>query len=322
MNKRESPVLTAALADYWHDEAGVDVSAIERLVRPELLDAPVVGVNLPAIAERPALFCAYLIAMNSLNYQFWEPAGGPDFRTDQSSLPLTRYTKDGLVGALAMENSFSQWWMRHCNPELDDASCLHSTIEGMRSELEGAGSRGIENIFGGIPAAESRRRILDEVLDAKVLQALSAGLTARVVHCQALGWQDAAWVASLLPNSFQDDYLKKAQLALMLIAGQFRQLGMPVELDVSAAADYQLPKVLRRMGVLVYGETLEHLVDNGYLLVEGDRYERALRAATVYAVAAIAEHFNTGVEQVDFWLWTQRNEGPASNFQLCLTTNY
>lgn len=323
--EHESPALYAAAGDYWPEAAFVNVEAISALVRPDVIDEPVVGINVPELAERPALFCAYLLAMNSLNYQFWSPAERTEFQSTTSALPLTRYTKDGLVGALAMENSFSQWWMRHCNLELDDSSCLHTTIEGMRKELDfdtAEGLPGLSRIFGDIPAPQSRVRLLDEALNAGLLQALAAGLTARVAHCQALGWQDAAWVANLLPKCYQDDYLKKAQLALMLIAGQFRQLGMRVSLDVSAAADYQLPKVLRRLGILVYGEQLAQLVDQGYLLVEDVRYERAIRAATIYAVSAIAEHFNTGVEQVDFWLWTQRNDGAPSNFHLCLTTNY
>lgn len=315
----ESPALYAAAGDYCPEDVLVNAEAILSQPRPEFLDSPVVGVRVPELAERPALFCAYLLAMNSLNYQFWSPAGRAEFQSATSALPLTRYNKDGLVGAVAMENCFSQWWMRHCNPDLDDNSCLATTIKGMRDELD---ANGLESIFGDIPAAQSRLRLLDEALNAGLLQALSAGLTARAINCRTLGWQDAVWVASLLPNCFQDPYLKKAQLAVMLIGGQFRQLGLQVDMDVSAAADYQLPKVLRRLGILEYGPQLAKLVDEGFLLVEGDRYERALRAATVYAVAALAEHFNTGVEQVDFWLWSKRNEWPPSNFHLCLTTNY
>lgn len=309
----------AAANDYWPEAVHVNIEAITRLARPELLDTPVLGVDAPSLAERPPLFVAYLVAMNSLNFQFWAPAGRSEFQSTTPALPLTRYTQHGLVGALAMEACFLQWWLRHCDTHLDDSSCLFGTLSGMRQELE---SRGLQSIFGDIPAAEHRERLLDEVLNAGLLSAIAAGLTARVVHCRSLGWQDAQWIASLLPSCYQDPYLKKAQLALMLVGGQFRQLGLPVELDVSAAADYQLPKVLRRLGVLVYDEALAALVDQGLMLVEGDRYERALRAATVYAVAALAEHFKAGVEQVDFWLWSQRNEGAPSNFHLCMTTNY
>lgn len=315
----ESPVFYAAAGDYWPDAVSVNYEAVSRLQRPEHLDAPVVGVRTPELAERPALFCAYLLAMNSLNYQFWEPAARSQDQSTTSALPLTRYTHDGLVGALALENSFSEWWMRHCDPALSDTFCLDTTIQGMREELT---ANGLQSIFGDIPAAQSRLRLLDEVLDAGLLQALATGLTARAYNCKALGWQDAAWVASLLPACYQDPYLKKAQLAVMLMGGQFRQLGVPVQLDVSAAADYQLPKVLRRLGVLEYGAELAALVDGGIVLVEGDRYESALRAATVHAASAIAEHFATGTEQVDFWLWAQRNDGAPSNFHLCQTTNY
>lgn len=315
----ESPVLHAAAADYWPEAVFVNAQAISRLSRPDYLDAPVVGVSVPGLAERPMLFCAYLLAMNSLNYQFWEPAARFEAQSTTSALPVTRYAKGDLVGAMAMENCFSEWWMRHCDLSLADPACLVTTVQGMRSELE---RLGVQSIFGDIPAPTSRMDRLQEVLNAGVLQALATGVTARAVNCLTLGWQDAAWIANLLPVSFQDPYLKKAQLALMLIGGQFRQLGLTVRLDVSAAADYQLPRVLRRMGVLEYCEPLARMVDDGILLVEGERYERALRAATIYAVAGIAEHLGAGIEQVDFWLWSQRNNGAPSNFHLCQTANY
>lgn len=93
-------------------------------------------------------------------------------------------------------------------------------------------------------------------------------------------------------------------------------------MDVSVAADYQLPKVLRHLGVLTYSPKVAGLVDNELPIVSGSPEERAIRAATVLGAEELAKHLGLSIPQLDSWLWLQRNAAKAAKFHLTETTYY
>jgi hypothetical protein len=109
----------------------------------------------------------------------------------------------------------------------------------------------------------------------------------------------------------------------MFIAAQWREnFDEPVRLNVPAAADYQLPKVLRAFRIPVYGEALARAAGAGRPVAAASAKERAIRAATVLACDRLAVRFGADIEAVDFWLWQQRNAASSARFQLAVTTHY
>ncbi len=308
----KNPAYLQAAADYHPAFATVNPQKIAQLPCPDDIGAMGAILKGTPMAGRPLLFTAFLIAMDVLNYQFWDVTEQGEF---------IRYSHNGKVGALAMQSGFIECWSRHIPAEGRDDLAVVSAVNGMKRELQ---EGGLQSLFGDMPAPQSRIMLLDEVLNAERLLSAATYLVARVQNEDQLGWGDAQLLAYLFPKGYEDQYLKKAQLTLMFIAAEWREMncGRQVALDVSAAADYQLPKVLRALGVIEYSSYVEQLVDGGRLLEPDSDVERAIRAATIHACDALAQHFKVSIEAVDFWLWLQRNVARDAKFHLTRTTNY
>lgn len=313
----QNPVRAVAKADYAATDAVVvNFDAIRQL--PKSIEVSAMGPALSEacpFSEDVAAFVPYFIAMDTMNYQFWDLKDGV----------FTRYSKDGLVGALAMQKSFEDVWTQAAgSTSKDQARMLADMVSMLRERVR---VEGVASIFGNIPAAESRRDILLEVLDPVKLPTVSEYLSNRVLNDRELDHGDAQLLAARFPLAYGDRYLKKAQLTLMFIAAQRNAAPfLPVEnrciVEASACADYQLPKVLRSLGLVSYKPKLAALVDGQSLIEPDSLYERAIRAATVIACDALADHFGTDVAAVDFWLWVNRNQARNAQFHLTQTTAY
>lgn len=309
------PVRAVASEDYRAGLVRINRDAVARLERPQGLQG--LGSTLAGspLAGRLTAFVPYFIAMDVLNYQFWELDAQGAFQ---------RYSHNGAIGALAMQNSMLQHWTEALSGVAGDTSVraqVEHVIAALRGRVE---HEGVTFLLGDIPQAASRRELLLEVLDADKLTTVAEYLIARINTSAELGWGDAQVLAYLFPKCYGDRYLKKAQLTLMFIAAEYNATG-PVQrcrLNVTAAADYQLPKVLRALGVLEYSEALAARVDGHEPIAEDSTEERAIRAATVIACDALAEQFGVTMEEIDFWLWVNRNAAREARFHLTETTAY
>lgn len=305
------PVLAAAHADYADDLVALDEDAIAQCAPADRLQR--MGATLPfdSHAAQALEGIPYFIAMDSINFQFWDVTATGVF---------LRYRHAGLEGALAMQQAFRQAWEAQAArlAHLSGTGHTRAVIEALFHRIA---AEGVSGIFGDIPAAAARTGILLEVLgDAGRLIEVSAKLYAALVLRGSLGWAEAELLATRFPLAYGDRYLKKAQLTLMFIAGQWQ--GPDCRLEVTAAADYQLPKILRAMGILRYAPELAARVDSQQLIDADSREERAIRAATVLACEKLAAHLGCAVPEVDFWLWVNRNRARDAKFHLTRTTAY
>jgi len=311
-----NPVISVAAQDYNVGLVKVNEDAIKKLARPD--DLQTLGESLAGspLAGRPAAFIPYFIVMNVLNYQFWDVDHVGTFH---------RYSNNGLVGAMAMQQGMLEHWCTAIGGAA--GACLETRVQveravaSLRARIE---AEGVQFILGDIPAAQSRQDLLLEVLDAGKLTAAAEYLHARARDTAELGWGDAQLLAYLFPQGYGDRYLKKAQLTLMFIAAEMNAAkpAQRIRLDVTAAADYQLPKVLRSMGILEYSEEIAAAVDEMQVIPVDSEYERAIRAATVFACGLLAQHFGATIEEIDFWLWMNRNRAREAQFHLTFTTAY
>jgi hypothetical protein len=94
-------------------------------------------------------------------------------------------------------------------------------------------------------------------------------------------------------------------------------------------ADYKLPQVLRKLGILVYDDALSARVDGQAPIPAGSRMEVEIRAATVWAGeqlrrALLSRAPEITAAHIDFWLWEtgQRRSPEDRPYHRTLTTAY
>jgi len=114
-------------------------------------------------------------------------------------------------------------------------------------------------------------------------------------------------------------FYKRAQLAAAMLYEAFGGEG-PGDLrrveQLTVFADYKLPQVLRRLGILHYTPHLADRVDRREPLEAGSREEVEIRAATVWAGELMRQALVHRFPQitalhVDYWLWHEgQRQGP------------
>lgn len=302
------PTSTAGVlnvAKDWYDADRVAITPIENLPRA-LLDSiqpPAIGDTNLESAPTSSLSsaAAFAIAMNSINYRFWD-------KTEDGA--FVRYENEGKVGAMAMTDAFQKAWSDPSSP-LAQARDHHIPLT----------VADIATLFGPMPAPESRVAILNEVLLNPQLHSLAEQACDMLDSDQAFGTAFSALMAQAFPLAYGDEVLKKAQLATSAIWREARSHGYSGECAVTAFADYQIPNVLRALGVLQYAPELAERIDRMELIPVDGADERAIRAASILAVEQLADACGVSVADVDYWIWLKRKE-PKTPFHLTDTTAY
>ena len=112
-------------------------------------------------------------------------------------------------------------------------------------------------------------------------------------------------------------FYKRAQILAADLHGAFtgEGLGRFDDLDrLTAFADYKVPQVLRRLGVLVYADSLAETIERKELIAMGSQAEIEIRAATIWAVELIRQALaQIGVSRPAFeidWLLWQAGQHP------------
>jgi hypothetical protein len=127
-------------------------------------------------------------------------------------------------------------------------------------------------------------------------------------------------------------FYKRAQLAAGMLYQAFGGQGWGAFEDfgqLTVYADYKLPQVLRKLGILVYNDALSALVDSQTPIPAGSRMEIEIRAATVWAGermrrALLGRAPGITAAHIDFWLWeTSQHKSPDDRpYHRTLTTAY
>lgn len=285
--------------------AGAGVVALNRDVlrtlQPSAKPFSLMGAGLRghAVSGEPRHAIAYVLVLNALNWMFWD-------RSSDGKNTFTRYSFEGEVGAVGMRKAFMLAWGEDETPAT------------FRKNLR---EKGVTGLFGTIPAPLLREQCLIEVLGPNLCSAAEA-IHDAAASTRKLSFEHAVLIQQLFPVAYRDVYLKRAQLALAEIAGHFAESGAPVELDVTAFADYQVPRVLRGLGILEYGPELARRIEQKELIAEGSTLERAIRGATIVACKEMAEWLGTTDAAIDNYLWTKRNAVGDTLFHLTVTTDY
>jgi hypothetical protein len=294
-------ILARAEADYQPGLVAVDDDAIARMpARSERFGAMAFGLACQPAGQSREGAAAYSILLNSLNFMFWNlmPTGIARWQwRDQGGA-------DGLRAAL------------------DEAWGAGATPDRLRAQLGAGSEQSLDELLGEIPLARRRAQFMREVLASDRLEQAAAQLVV-AGDTGRLTADDAERIAKCFPLAYgQDPYLVRAQLALMWYAGFLSEQGVPVECDITVAASYQMPRVLRSIRVLRFAPGLAAKIDSHTLLMRESEEERAIRAATVLGAQAMARHVGVPEHAMVGVLWQHRQACGALPYHLTVTTDY
>lgn len=305
----ESPAFPAARAFYTPELVTVDRVAAASLASGITSGPSHRGMDTcEEWGSEERAFVPYFLMLNSVNFKFWSV---------DSSGRLDRYEAWGATGSVAMSRGMrglfhaveSIWRAPHTSEDT-----AHRLVE-----------ENFDAFLPSIPDREARLRcLLDVAGRPHLLRSASKAISRRVHDRSRLTPVDILSLVESFPLAYgSDPFCKRAQLALMMVAARYSAYGHRIALPgFSAAADYQLPKVLRAEGVLVYAPELEEWVDNGVELSSGSPEETAIRAATILACDLLVRLSSLDTVTVDHWLWTRREKYASARFHLTSTTDY
>jgi hypothetical protein len=127
-------------------------------------------------------------------------------------------------------------------------------------------------------------------------------------------------------------FLKRAQLLVADIflafkgkgIGNFKNIG-----EMTACADYKLPMVLRKLGILSYSKALSEKIDKRAEIPHGSSEEIEIRASTIWASELIKQKLKEKIPNLDsihvndrIWLLGQDKSFAEKPYHLTRTTAY
>ncbi len=125
---------------------------------------------------------------------------------------------------------------------------------------------------------------------------------------------------------------KRAQLLVSDIYQLFEGSGYGKLKNISqltACADYKIPMVLRKTGILSYSESLARKVDVGVEIEHGSEEEAEIRASTIWANELIKQNLKKKIPAINsiyindhLWLLSQTKSADDRPYHLTRTTAY
>jgi hypothetical protein len=120
---------------------------------------------------------------------------------------------------------------------------------------------------------------------------------------------------------------KRAQLFVCMLHGRLGSDSKLTDINkLTCLADYQLPRVLKYLGILKYSNRLEQIIESQTLIAAGSDDEFSIRYSTIQAVDLICRELNrhkidVNPAQLDYTLWNLAKNVPNSH-HLTVTMAY
>jgi hypothetical protein len=261
----------------------------------------------------------WIFALDALNFCFWSEGPAPDHRWRVSWCGETCDGYNALAAALsrAVEEGTPLWdahWLASVT-----AKELHEILRPIPDSPD-------------IPLFAARLANLREV-GAGLLAVGSDDGSPVATLIERAGGSAVALVRDVVRRfpSFNDvaiwgdreiRFYKRAQILVADLAGALADdpLGSFHDLaTLTAFADYKVPQVLQRLGILVYESRLLAKIRRHELIPAGSREEIAIRAATIQACEAIRlalrerSSIPFTASEIDWLLWNAGQSLPAGS---------
>jgi hypothetical protein len=276
----------------------------------------------------------YILALDAINFCFWP------CQKDSTELQINSLEYDHLAIAL---KKLAELDDRDCTDDLSSyffsAKRLASTsLESMKMHLEPyLNGHYLDNIEKRSELWREVGEVLLNNFDGSALHMIgSAGGSApklvEMIFTYFPGFRDE----TVLDDSNRVVFLKRAQIFVGDVDAALK-LNLKELNRLTTFADYRVPQILRKYGILEYSPDLSERVDSGKEITKGSTDEVSIRAATVVAVEELVAVLNNNDEttqagqpftdvNVDWYLWQvgekMHSQGLLSPFHKVRTQFY
>lgn len=255
----------------------------------------------------------FLLVSNSINFCYW---GDPKWAVQYKNMQY-----DGYLGMIA---------------------CIKKAIDNGIPILEadylaGMKKEELSEILKGnaeIPLFEERLKILREI-GSMLVQKYDGSFYNAVKNAE----KDALKLLDIIVTdfpSFNDSSIydekkaffhKRAQLLVLDTYSEFKgkEMGDLRNIEqLTAAADYKIPQILRKLGIMEYSQALAEKVDHIILIPHDSREEIEIRASMVWAIELIKRHIEARLPDItamdiDHYLWLHGQNKPPDDRPYHLT---
>jgi hypothetical protein len=285
----------------------IDEEAVRAFARAHAASPPPVHAQdrLHCTFLPPEQFCNYLLALEALNFCFWDAV--PRWRVQYLGGNHDGYWALAAALRRALKEDALPLWDANYLAQLDVRQTAHM--------LRGSGrpppllNERVENL-------REAGRVLMQNWDGQFANLIAScngdapSLVMRITEAFPSFRDEGHWRGQLVR------FYKRAQICAADLARLLpdHPLGRLERLeDLTAFADYKVPQVMRKEGVLVPAAELAERIDRGEELARGSEEEMELRAATLWGCEWIARALATersltesapNAAEVDYLLWS------------------
>ncbi|SPD75960.1 conserved hypothetical protein [uncultured Desulfobacterium sp.] len=264
---------------------------------------------------------AYLLVLDTINFCFWPMPGEPRWEIESEGQWLSGYYALAACLKKAVEAGIPITEARYLSRlSLNDLNQLlggRGRLQLMEERLKNLNELG---------------RILLSHYDGKAHKLVQAAHNSAVALARLLSEKLSSFKDISKYKGREVLFLKRAQLFAADLYGAFegdKWGGFTDMNELTAFADYKLPQVLRKLGILKYTQQLKQKVDHEILLEPGGMEEIEIRANTVWAVELICRELkragkNMNAFQIDNILWNlgQKDESRTKPYHKVVTIFY
>ena len=253
----------------------------------------------------------WLLLVDALNFCFWGEPGEQRWSVEWRGQTWDGYYALAAACTRAMDDGV---------PLADATFLADLTAEQLAAVLRPApGCPSIPLFAERLANAREVGRVLSEHYDGQMSQVIEAANYNAVALALLLARDFSSFADVAEWNEQPVPLLKRAQICVADIHTAFggKNWGALWGIErLTAFADYKLPQMLRREGVLVYAPELAELIASYTLIPSGADAEVEIRAATVWSVELLRQALaRAGIRQtasaIDYRIWLESQSAPS-----------
>ncbi len=312
---------------------GIDINAVERVAQTlaDQSDADPGWTDDLHFRDGTWRTAGWVLALDALNFCFWSTNSDPTrrWRVAYDGQLLDGYW--ALVAALrkAVDDGSPVWdadWLATVS-DTEVHALLAPAVGEEEIPLLAARVAHLRELGKGLQA------LGEEIGSANPVEALLERADHSAVHLvEEVTRRFPSFDDVVQTETGQIRFYKRAQILAADLHGAFAGdgLGRFDDLEqLTAFADYKVPQVLRRLGVLVYADLLAEQIDEKALIAQQSRTEIEIRASTIWAVELIRQALakigrTLCAFEIDWLLWQagQRSDLTDHPYHRTLTPYY